>query len=553
LEKSLISMAKTAAPTLLPFTDSSGALKISGPPVETAGRVLTKEALDLVVKLQRSFGARREELLERRRAVQARIHEGVQPDFLPETRSIRESEWTVAPIPKDLLDRRVEITGPADRKMIINALNSGASVFMADFEDSNSPTWENNVDGQSNLMDAIGGTISFESPEGKSYRLNEKTATLFVRPRGWHLLEKHATLDGKPVSGSVWDFALFFFHNSKKLVAKGTGPYFYLPKMENHLEARLWNDVFVMAQEQVGLPKGTIRATVLIEVILAAFEMDEILWELRDHSGGLNCGRWDYIFSVIKKFSRDSKHLLPDRAVITMEKPFLKAYVDLLIRTCHRRNIHAMGGMAAQIPIKSDPEASRAALAKVEADKWREVKAGHDGTWVAHPGLVPVAKGIFDEGMPQANQISRKRDDVVVTAEDLLAVPTGAITEKGFRQNVNVGILYLEAWLRGTGCVPLYNLMEDAATSEISRAQIWQWVHNGALLDDGRKITLPFYEKIRDEELAAVRKRIGEAAWAAGRFGLASKLFDEMVAAPAMPEFLTLPAYDALISLEGQG
>ena len=551
--KCSLAMSESTSSVLLPFSDSSRALTISGPPVETAARVLTKEALDLVVKLQRSFGKRREELLERRKAVQARIHEGVLPDFLPETRAIRDSEWTVAPIPRDLLDRRVEITGPVDRKMIINALNSGASVFMADFEDSNSPTWENNVDGQSNLMDAVDGTITFESPEGKSYRLNETIATLFVRPRGWHLLEKHATLDGKPVSGSFWDFALFFFHNAKKLVEKGTGPYFYLPKMENHLEARLWNDVFVMAQEHVGLPKGTIRATVLIEVILAAFEMDEILWELRDHSAGLNCGRWDYIFSVIKKFSRDSKHVLPDRAVITMEKPFLKAYVDLLIRTCHRRNIHAMGGMAAQIPIRNDPEASRAALAKVEADKWREVKAGHDGTWVAHPGLVPVAKKIFDEGMPQANQISRKREDVAVTAADLLAVPSGTITEAGLRQNVNVGILYLEAWLRGSGCVPLYNLMEDAATSEISRAQVWQWVHNSAQLADGRKVTLALYGRIRDEELAGVRKRIGEAAWAAGRFDLAAKLFDEMVAAPAMPEFLTLPAYDALIALETPG
>ncbi len=546
-------MSRNAGPALLPFSDSTSALKITAPPVVTAGRVLTREALDLVVKLQRAFGPRREELLERRKAVQARLHDGVFPDFLPETKSIREAEWTVAPIPKDLLDRRVEITGPVDRKMIINALNSGASVFMADFEDSNSPTWENNVDGQSNLIDAVAGTISFESPEGKSYRLNEKIATLMVRPRGWHLLEKHVTLDGRPVSGSLWDFALFFFHNAKKLVAKGTGPYFYIPKLESHLEARLWNDVFVMAQEQCGVPKGTIRATVLIETILASFQMDEILWELRDHSGGLNCGRWDYIFSVIKKFSRNPEFVLPDRAQVTMDKAFLKAYVDLLIRTCHRRNIHAMGGMAAQIPIKNDPEASRVALSKVEADKWREVKAGHDGTWVAHPGLVPVAKKIFDEGMPQANQISRKREEVRVAAADLLAVPAGSITEKGLRQNVNVGILYLEAWLRGTGCVPLYNLMEDAATSEISRAQVWQWVHSGALLDDGRKITMKLYEAVRDEELAGVRKRIGEAAWAAGRFALASKLFDEMVAAPAMPEFLTLPAYDALLSLEGRG
>jgi malate synthase len=546
-------MSTTRPSARLPFTDSSRALVLSAPPVATAGRVLTPEALDLVVKLQRAFGGRREELLERRRSVQARLHGGDLPDFLPETRSIRESDWTVAPIPKDLLDRRVEITGPVDRKMIINALNSGASVFMADFEDANSPTWENVVDGQANLTDAIDGAISFASPEGKTYRLNERTATLMVRPRGWHLLEKHATLDGKPVSGSLWDFALFFFHNAKKLVAKGSGPYFYLPKMESHLEARLWNDVFVMAQEHVGLPKGTIRGTVLIETVLAGFEMDEILWELRDHSAGLNCGRWDYIFSFIKKFSRNPDRVLPDRGLITMEKAFLKAYVALLIRTCHRRNVHAMGGMAAQIPIKSDPEANRVAMEKVEADKWREVKAGHDGTWVAHPGLVPVAKKIFDEGMPQANQISRRRDDVVVTAADLLSVPTGPITEKGLRQNVNVGILYLEAWLRGSGCVPLYNLMEDAATSEISRTQVWQWIHHRAALEDGRKITLPLYEAIRDEELASVRKRIGEGAWAAGRFALAAKLFDEMVSAPELPDFLTLPAYDALIALETGG
>jgi malate synthase len=553
MKRSLLPMSRPMSPPLLPFTDSRGNLKISGPPVATAERVLTKEALDLVVILQRAFGVRREELLESRMAVQARIDEGVFPDFLPATRSVREDDWMVAPIPDDLIDRRVEITGPTDRKMIINALNSGASVFMADFEDSNSPTWENIVDGQSNLMDAVSGTITFESPEGKGYRLNEKTATLMVRPRGWHLPEKHATLDGKPVSGSLWDFALFFFHNARRLVEKGTGPYVYLPKLESHLEARLWNDVFLLAQEHCGLPKGTIRATVLIESILAGFQMDEILWELRDHSAGLNCGRWDYIFSVIKKFSRYPKLVLPERAQVTMDKAFLKAYVDLLIRTCHRRGIHAMGGMAAQIPIKNDPEASRIALGKVEADKWREVKAGHDGTWVAHPGLVGVAKGIFDEGMPQPNQISRKREDVKVSAADLLAVPEGTITERGLRQNVNVGILYLEAWLRGTGCVPLYNLMEDAATSEISRAQVWQWVHNGSKLADGRKITMKLYETIRDEELAGVRKRIGEAAWGSGRFELAAKLFDEMVAAPAVPEFLTLPAYDALLALENSG
>src|SRR3954453_15796971 len=443
--------------------------------------VLTPDALNFIALLQREFNPRREELLANRQARKQRLDAGELPDFLPETREIRESEWTVAPIPPDLLDRRVEITGPVDRKMIINALNCGANVFMADFEDANAPTWFNNIDGHVNLRDAVRRTISFSSGT-KNYALNETTATLVVRPRGWHLLEKHLLVDGQPVSASLFDFGLYFFHNAKEAIRRGTGPYFYLPKMESHLEARLWNDVFVHAQQSLGIPNGTIRATVLIETILAAFEMDEILYELRDHSSGLNCGRWDYIFSFIKKLRARPDLVLPDRGSVTMEKHFLASYVALLIKTCHRRGIHAMGGMAAQIPIKNDDAANDAAMQKVVADKLREVRAGHDGTWVAHPGLVPIAKRIFDENMPGANQMERKRHDVQVAAADLLQIPEGAITEKGFRQNVNVGILCLEAWLVGLGCVPLYNLMEDAATAEISRTQLWQWIHHHAHL-----------------------------------------------------------------------
>src|SRR5260221_2658062 len=430
--------------------------------------ILTSEARAFLSKLAARFEAQRKELLARRRTVQQDIDNGKLPDFLPETAGIRQSDWNVAPIPKDLRDRRVEITGPVDRKMIINALNSGANVFMADFEDSNAPTWANNIEGQFNLRDAVRRTITFEGG-GKSYKLNETTATLLVRPRGWHLLEKHVLVDGQPVSASLFDFALYFFHNAKELVARGSGPYFYLPKMESHLEARLWNDVFVRAQQDLGVPVGTIRATVLIETILAAFEMDEILYELRDHSAGLNCGRWDYIFSFIKKLRARHDFLMPDRGSVTMDKAFLAAYVDLLIKTCHRRGIHAMGGMAAQIPIKNDPDPNEPAIANVHAAKLREVRAGHDGTWVAHPGLVSIAREIFDEHMPRPNQIDRRRDDVSVSAADLLQVPAGAITEKGLRQNVNVGILYLEAWLGALGCVPLYNLMEDAAPPGVSR------------------------------------------------------------------------------------
>ncbi|HEX7190228.1 MAG TPA: malate synthase A [Thermoanaerobaculia bacterium] len=508
--------------------------------------VLTPEAANFVAMLEREFGARRRELLAKREERKKRLDAGELPDFLPETREIRESDWTVAPIPRDLLDRRVEITGPVDRKMIINALNSGASVFMADFEDANAPTWANNIDGQYNLRDAVRRTIGFTFGT-KEYRLNDVTATLLVRPRGWHLVEEHFHVDGKPVSASIFDFAVYFFHNAKELIRRGTGPYFYLPKMESHLEARLWNDVFVRAQRELGIPNGSIRATVLIETILASFEMHEILYELRDHSAGLNCGRWDYIFSFIKKFRSRHALITPDRAQITMDKAFLAAYVDLLIQTCHRRGIHAMGGMAAQIPIKSDSEANAAAMAKVEADKLREVRAGHDGTWVAHPGLVPVAKAIFDEHMPGANQIEKHAGGGAGATQkpqrdDLLRLPEGQITERGVRQNVNVGILYLESWLGGLGCVPLYNLMEDAATAEISRTQLWQWIHHEAKLDDGRTIDQAFYRRIRDEELKSIGHR--------PHIDKAVEIFDRLILGDELADFLTLPAYDELLRLE---
>src|SRR6266481_5409191 len=468
---------------------------------EVESHILTQEAQAFLTKLARTFESRRQELLAHRRTRQQQIDAGQLPDFLPETASIREPEWTVAPIPHDLLDRRVEITGPVDRKMIINALNSGANVFMADFEDSNSPTWHNNLQGQANLRDTVAGTISYTSPDGKQYRLNSPVATLMVRPRGWHLDEKHFQVDGKPISASLFDFGLFFFHNAARLMEKSTGPYFYLPKMESHLEARLWNDVFNLAQDELGIPRGTIRATVLIETILAAFEMDEILYELKDHSAGLNCGRWDYIFSFIKKFRQRPDCVLPDRARVTMDRRFLKSYVDLLIQTCHRRHAHAIGGMAAQIPIKHDPAANEAAMEKVRQDKLREVRAGHDGTWVAHPALVPVAAHVFDASMPGPNQLHVTRDDVRVAASDLLAVPEGEISAAGLRTNVDVGIQYLESWLRGVGCVPIYNLMEDAATAEISRSQVWQWVRHGAHLADGRAVTQQLVASIVAEEM----------------------------------------------------
>ena len=503
--------------------------------------ILSDDALAFVAALQKEFNPRREELLRAREERKARLDAGELPDFLLETREIRESDWTVAPIPPDLLDRRVEITGPVDRKMIINALNSGANVFMADFEDANSPTWFNNIDGHVNLRDAVRRTISFDSG-AKQYKLNEKTATLVVRPRGWHLVEEHVYVDGQPVSASLFDFALYFFHNAKEAIARGTGPYFYLPKMESHLEARLWNDVFVRAQQELGIPAGTIRATVLIETILAAFEMHEILYELRDHSSGLNCGRWDYIFSFIKKFRARRDFVMPDRASVTMDKAFLAAYVDLLIQTCHRRGIHAMGGMAAQIPIKDDATANEAAFAKVEADKLREVRAGHDGTWVAHPGLVPVAKRVFDEHMPRVNQIAEGRGQRAVAANELLAIPEGAVTEKGIRHNVSVGIQYLAAWLGGSGAVPLYNLMEDAATAEISRTQLWQWVQHGAKTDTGELVTPSLYRRIRNEELQALGAR--------PHIDRAAALFDELILSPELADFLTIPAYAELLKLE---
>ena len=502
---------------------------------EVETEILTPEASNFLTKLSREFEARRQELLARRKVRQGQIDAGQLPDFLPETAHIREGEWRVASIPHDLLDRRVEITGPVDRKMIINALNSGASVFMADFEDSNSPTWQNNLEGQFNLRDAVEGTISYVSPEGKRYELNPRVATLMVRPRGWHLVERHFTVDGEAISGSLFDFGLYFFHNAKQLIRKGTGPYFYLPKMESHLEARLWNDVFNFAQDELGIARGTIRATVLIETILAAFEMDEILYELRDHSAGLNCGRWDYIFSFIKKFRNRPDFVLPDRSGVTMEKHFLKSYVDLLIQTCHRRGIHAMGGMAAQIPIKNDPEANEKALDKVRQDKLREVRAGHDGTWVAHPGLVAIAKEVFDMHMNEANQIGCPREQVRVMAEDLLAVTEGQVTEEGLRWNIDVGLRYLESWLRGSGCVPIYNLMEDAATAEICRAQVWQWLRHAARMSDGRRVTQAMVRQVIAEQRTKLQ---------GGRMAEAAEIYEHMMTSPDFAEFLTLVAYD---------
>jgi malate synthase len=505
--------------------------------------ILTPEAMKFLGELHRHFDARRVERLAARVKVQEAIDGGALPDFPAETADIRAKEWTVAPIPKDLEDRRVEITGPVERKMVINALNSGANVFMADFEDSNSPTWQNNIEGQINMRDAVNRTITYESPEGKKYKLNDTIATLLVRPRGWHLMERHCQVDGKQMSGSLFDFGLFFFHNAKTQRAKGTGPYFYLPKMEHYLEARLWNDVFVFAQDYCGVPQGTIRATVLIETILGAFQMDEILWELRNHSAGLNCGRWDYIFSYIKKFGRREGFTMPNRALVTMDRHFLSSYVQLLIRTCHRRNIHAMGGMAAQIPIKNDAAANEAALEKVRLDKLREVKAGHDGTWVAHPGLVPVAKAIFDEHMKTPNQIFVKREDVHITQKDLLEVPSGEISEAGLRLNINVGLQYLESWLRGNGCVPIYNLMEDAATAEISRAQVWQWVRHKAKLSDGRAVTKELVSQTIPEELEKIKGLLGDNRYAEGKFDLAAKLYEQMMTSDQFDEFLTLRAY----------
>jgi malate synthase len=521
-------------------------VEITGSMMPAFAEILTPEAIAFIVTLQRRFHARRQELLSLRTERQVKLDNGWTPDFLPETAHIREGDWKVAPIPADIQDRRVEITGPVERKMVINALNSGAKVFMADFEDSNTPLWENSLHGQINLRDAIRRTITYTSPEGKGYKLNYTVAVLMVRPRGWHLNEKHMLVDGQIMSGSLFDFGLYFFHNAKELLARGSGPYFYLPKMESHLEARLWNDVFVAAQDLLGLPQGSIRATVLIETILAAFEMDEILYELRDHSAGLNCGRWDYIFSCIKKFRNRKDFVLADRALVTMTTHFMRSYSLLCIKTCHRRGIHAMGGMAAQIPIKNDPVANEAALAKVQADKEREANDGHDGTWVAHPGLVPIAYKAFDAVLGERpNQIDKQREDVEVNGADLLNFgPEGPITEQGLRMNINIGVQYLGAWLAGNGCVPIFNLMEDAATAEISRAQLWQWVHNEkGVLEDGRKVDVELFRKLLPEELERIKQLLGPA-YEAGRYAEAAELFDQLTVSSEFVEFLTLPAYE---------
>ena len=521
-------------------------LQVTGTLTPEFAQILTPEALAFVAGLHRAFEPRRQELLALRAARQREFDAGKLPDFLPETRTIRESAWTVAAQPADLLDRRVEITGPTDRKMVINALNCGASTFMADFEDANCPTWFNMIDGHINIRDAVRRTISLEQ-NGKQYRLNDKTAVLLPRPRGWHLDEKHVTVDGKPVSGGIFDFALLFFHNAKELLARGSGPYYYLPKMESHLEARLWNDIFTKAQKDLGIAHGTIRATVLIETVVAAFEMDEILWELKDHSAGLNIGRWDYIFSCIKKFRSNKDFCLADRSQVTMTSPFMRAYALTLVKTCHQRGAPAMGGMAAQIPIKNDPVANEAALEKVRQDKLREVTDGCDGTWVAHPALVPIAKAVFDEHMPGPNQYARQRPDVNYTAADLLDFrPEAPITEAGLRNNISVGIQYLGAWLAGNGCVPVFNLMEDAATAEISRSQIWQWIRSEkGRLDDGRKVTAELFSRLVAEELPKVKTYLGEAAWAAGKYPEGAQLFEKITLGEYV-EFLTLPAYAAI-------
>lgn len=518
-------------------------IEIHGAVLPAYTTILTPDALRFVAALVRQFNPRRKELLRLREERQARLNAGENPDFLPETEHIRTGDWKVAPPPPDLLDRRVEITGPVDRKMIINALNSGAKVFMADFEDANSPTWDNCVQGQINLYDAVRRTIEYTSPEGKEYRLNEQTAVLCVRPRGWHLPEKHIYIDGEPAPGALVDFGLYFYHNAHELIRRGTGPYFYLPKLESHLEARLWNDVFVYAQEQLGIPRGTIRATVLIENILAAFECEEILYELREHSAGLNSGRWDYLFSIIRKFRNDAHLVLPDRATLTMTTPFMKAYSELVVQTCHKRGIHAIGGMAAQIPIRHDPEASAAAIAKVVADKEREISEGYDGTWVAHPGLVPIVMEVFEKHLQGVNQLHVAPQRTIL-AQELLNFPRGEITEQGVRTNIGVSLRYLESWLRGTGCVAINYLMEDAATVEISRSQLWQWVQRKAQLTDGRVFTPELFRQMLGEELAKIEAEIGSDAYQRSRYTDAAAILERVVLAPHFIDFVTQVAYD---------
>lgn len=520
-------------------------LEIVAPtPAPHQASVLTPQAMAFLTELAERFAPRVESLLQAREARQARIDAGELPDFLPATQAVRDGDWKIRGIPQDLLDRRVEITGPTDRKMIINALNSGAKVFMADCEDSLAPTWDNVISGQANLRDAVARQIDFVSPEGKAYKLSESPAVLIVRPRGWHLEEKHLRWSGRSMPGALVDFGLYLFHNHAELKARGTGPYFYLPKLESHLEARLWAEVFDFAERRLGIAPYSIKCTVLIETILAAFEMDEILYELRDYIVGLNCGRWDYIFSFIKKFARRADFLLPERRLVTMTTHFMRSYSLLCIRTCHRRGAFAMGGMAAQIPIKNDPVANEAALAKVRADKEREAGDGHDGTWVAHPALVPIAMEVFDRLMPSANQMHRLRDDVTVSAQDLLTVPAGAITEEGLRDNVSVSLQYMAAWLCGNGCVPINNLMEDAATAEISRAQIWQWIrHPGGVLENGTKITAELFREYLQQEQQRLRQQLGTAAYEAGGFDAAARLLDDITTAESFANFLTLSAY----------
>ncbi|MFP5357071.1 MAG: malate synthase A [Gammaproteobacteria bacterium] len=520
-------------------------VEIKGPLTPAYKKILTPEALKFVAKLVRKHGPTRDKLLAYRDERQAAIDAGKLPGFLKETKKIRDGKWKVAPIPADLQDRRVEITGPVDRKMIINALNSGAKCFMADFEDSASPTWELMMQGQVNLADAVRRKISFTNEAGKEYKLNKQIATLIVRPRGWHLEERHILIDGKPAPGGIVDFALYFFHNAHELLKRGSGPYFYLPKMQSHLEARLWNSIFKDAQDELKIPQKTIKATVLIETLWAAFEMDEILYELRNHIVALNCGRWDYIFSCIKTLREHQDWIVPDRLQVTMDKHFLDSYSKLLCETCHKRGAQAMGGMAAFIPIKNDPAKNEQVFAKVSADKLREVNNGHDGTWVAHPGLVPVAMKVFDDNMPTPNQVA-KQFNYKIKASDLLELPQGEITEAGLRNNVNVGIQYMEAWISGNGCVPLHNLMEDAATAEISRVQVWQWLKYGARLSDGRTVTRELVLAMIDEELAGIRQQLGDERYYRGRYAEAAGIFARMSTAPQCADFLTLPAYEYL-------
>jgi len=509
--------------------------------------VLTDEAKAFLIQLQEKFNTQRLQLLAEREIEQAYFDAGNNPTFPLETKEIRESDWVCAPLPEDLLDRRVEITGPVERKMIINALNSGAKTFMADFEDSNSPTIQNILDGQVNLRDAVNKTISFyNAAKDKSYELKDKVATLLVRPRGLHLNEKHLLIDGVEMSGSLVDFGLYFFHNIKTLQERGSATYFYLPKLEHYKEARWWNDVFVFAQEYMGVQQKTIKATVLIETITASFQLDEIIYELKDHMAGLNCGRWDYIFSYIKKFRNHTGFIVPNRSQVTMSSPFMKAYSLRVIQSCHKRGVHAMGGMAAQIPVKNNDELNKEAFAKVKNDKEQEVKNGHDGTWVAHPGLVEVAMDVFNKTMPNANQIDKKLKDLTITEEDLVALPEGTITENGIRENINVGILYIESWLKGQGAAALYNLMEDAATAEISRTQVWQWLHKSVMLEDGRTFTEGMYEQFKKEELKKIKSYVGEDRYNNGKFELAIQLFDELILNKEFVEFLTLPAYKYL-------